>query len=196
MKKKFVRHEVQKSNSGGLILYGRHAVMSALENPERKIHKLVCTAENASEIRAKYANLHLVVADRKDIDKLVPPEAVHQGYALFCNPLDNLSIEELCINTEDDVKCNVLILDQVTDPQNIGAIIRSCECAGVDGIIIPKNRAVQVNETVVRTSKRFYGKSCCRHNGTCSGCQSNQFGTCNRNFKETQFLDCWYGWLC
>ena len=44
------------------------------------------------------------------------------------------------------------MLDGIEDPHNFGAIIRSCECAGVDGIIIPKNRAVQVNETVIRTS--------------------------------------------
>ena len=152
MKKKFVRHDGLKSNSAGLVLYGRHAVMAALENPERKIHKLVCTAENASEIRAKYANLHLVVADRKDIDKLVSPEAVHQGYALFCNPLDNLSIEELCLNTEDDTKCNVLILDQVTDPQNIGAIIRSCAAFGAKAVIVQDKNSPQESGAMAKAA--------------------------------------------
>ena len=46
----------------------------------------------------------------------------------------------------------IVLLDGIEDPHNFGAIIRSCECAGVHGIIIPKNRAVQVNETVIRTS--------------------------------------------
>ena len=152
MKRKFSNQSSAKTGSQGLVLYGRHAVMSALNNPNRKISKLVCTPENALEIREKFPNLNIITADRKDIDKLVPSEAVHQGYALFCTPLDNLSVEELCEMTANDKKCNVLILDQVTDPQNIGAIIRSCVCAGVKGIILPSRRGVLINPTVEKTS--------------------------------------------
>ena len=152
MKKKFIRHDNSKSNSSGLVLYGRHAVMSAIENPNRRIHKIVCTAENASEIRAKYPNINLVTADRKDIDKLVPPEAVHQGYALFCNPLDNLSIEELCANTANDTRCNVLILDQVTDPQNIGAIIRSCAAFGTKAVIVQDKNSPQESGAMAKAA--------------------------------------------
>ncbi|MBQ2811536.1 MAG: 23S rRNA (guanosine(2251)-2'-O)-methyltransferase RlmB [Alphaproteobacteria bacterium] len=136
MSKKFTHQNKQNTNSKGLILYGRHAVMSAIQNPQRKIQKLVCTSENAIELKKKYPNLNLVVADKKDIDKLLPPEAVHQGYALYCSELESLSIEELCQITAEDKKCNVLILDQVTDPQNIGAIIRSCAAFGTKALIV------------------------------------------------------------
>ena len=70
MKKKFSKPYQSKTNSQGLILYGRHAVLAALENPARKIHKLVCTSENAVSLRAKYPNLNIITADKKDIDKL------------------------------------------------------------------------------------------------------------------------------
>ncbi len=136
MKKNFMKNPKKKMNTNGVILYGRHAVMAALENPARKIHKLVCTSDNAVSLRAKYPNLNIVIADKKDIDKLVPADAVHQGFVLYCSELDNLSIEELCTMTANDKKCNVLILDQVTDPQNIGAIIRSCAAFGTKALIV------------------------------------------------------------
>ena len=156
MKKKFSKPNQIKASSQGLVLYGRHAVMSALNNPNRKISKLVCTYENAIEIRASYPDVNVVTADRKDIDKLVPAEAVHQGYALFCNPLDNLSIEELCEITSDMAKCNVLILDQVADPQNIGAIIRSCAAFGSSGVIVQDKNSPQESASMVKAAAGTY----------------------------------------
>ena len=152
MKRKFSKQSSAKTGSQGLVLYGRHAVISALNNPNRKISKLVCTPENALEIREKFPNLNIITADRKDIDKLVPSEAVHQGYALFCTPLDNLSVEELCEMTANDKKCNVLILDQVTDPQNIGAIIRSCAAFGSRALIVQDKNSPQESGAMVKAA--------------------------------------------
>lgn len=152
MKKKFSKPYQSKTNSQGLILYGRHAVLAALENPARKIHKLVCTSENAVSLRAKYPNLNIVTTDKKDIDKLVSADAVHQGFALFCSELDNLSIEELCSMTENEQKCNVLILDQVTDPQNIGAIIRSCAAFGTKALIVQDKNSPQESGSMAKAA--------------------------------------------
>ena len=152
MKKKFSKPYQSKTNSQGLILYGRHAVLAALENPARKIHKLVCTSENAVSLRAKYPNLNIITADKKDIDKLVSADAVHQGFALFCSELDNLSIEELCSMTENEQKCNVLILDQVTDPQNIGAIIRSCAAFGTKALIVQDKNSPQESGSMAKAA--------------------------------------------
>lgn len=74
----------------------------------------------------------------------------HQGYIADAVEFEYTSLEEL-ISSAGEQPFFVL-LDGIEDPHNFGAIIRSCECAGVDGIIIPKNRACQVNDTVVRTS--------------------------------------------
>lgn len=74
----------------------------------------------------------------------------HQGYIADAIEFEYTPLEEL-ISSAGEQPFFVL-LDGIEDPHNFGAIIRSCECAGVDGIIIPKNRACQVNDTVVRTS--------------------------------------------
>lgn len=113
-----------ENNRQQLILYGRHAVLSALANPKRNLTKLLCTKENAEEIR----RLNIIqpqIVDRKEIDKLLPAEAVHQGFALFCSRLPDYTLDEIIDMAADQDNCHVLILDQVTDPQNIGAIIRS-----------------------------------------------------------------------
>ena len=122
MSKKF--KSAPDTNHQQLILYGRHAVLSAIANPNRKLTKLLCTKENADEIR----RLNIIqpqIVDRKEIDKLLPPDAVHQGFALFCSRLPDYTLDEIIDLAADKDNCHVLILDQVTDPQNIGAIIRS-----------------------------------------------------------------------
>ena len=107
-----------------LILYGRHAVLAALKNKKRQIHKILCTKENAEEIK-KATSLIPQIAEKKDIDKLLPPDSVHQGFALYCSRLADYSLEEIIEMASDKERCHVLILDQITDPQNIGTIIRS-----------------------------------------------------------------------
>ena len=106
------------------ILYGRHAVMAALANPKRKINKILCVKENVEEIR-KITKIVPQVVEKKEIDKLFSTDAVHQGFALFCNRLEDYTLEEIIDMAETKEKCHILILDQVTDPQNVGAIIRS-----------------------------------------------------------------------
>ncbi len=107
-----------------LILYGRHAVLAALSNPKRQINKILCTKENASEIRAT-CRITPQIVERKEIDKLLPSDAVHQGFALFCSRLPDIALDDIIELAKTKDKCHILILDQVTDPQNIGAIIRS-----------------------------------------------------------------------
>ena len=74
----------------------------------------------------------------------------HQGYIAEAVDFAYTPLEELL--SEKNSKPLVVLLDGIEDPHNFGAIIRSCECAGVDAIVIPKNRACQVNDTVIRTS--------------------------------------------
>lgn len=125
-----------KPDKNQLILYGRHAVLSALKNPHRKISKLLCTKENAEEIRRTAPNISLQIVERKEIDKLLPTETVHQGFALFCSELSPVAIEDIIALAEHQENCHVLILDQVTDPQNIGAIIRSAVAFNTLALIV------------------------------------------------------------
>lgn len=125
-----------KPDKNQLILYGRHAVLSALKNPRRKVSKLLCTKENADEIRRTAPDIPLQIVERKEIDKLLPTEAVHQGFALFCSELPSVAIEDIIAMAENQENCHVLILDQVTDPQNIGAIIRSAVAFNTLALIV------------------------------------------------------------
>lgn len=136
MKKNFKHRENTVNIKDQLIIYGRHAVISALKNPNRNIMKLVITPENRQEIDKLGMVLPISVVDRKDFSKFLPEDAVHQGFALFCARLDSVDILDLIAMAEEKKRCHILILDQVTDPQNIGAIIRSCAAFGTLGLVV------------------------------------------------------------
>lgn len=126
----------KKPGSEGIILYGRHAVTAALENPQRKIFKLVCTPEQVSGLQRRFPDVRIVAAEKKEIDRLLPAEAVHQGLALYCSPLPPVALEDICAAADQSGQARILILDQVTDPHNIGAIIRSCAAFGAQAVIV------------------------------------------------------------
>lgn len=107
-----------------LIIYGRHAVMAALANKNRQINKLMCTAEAAAEL-GKSIKIKPQIAERKEIDKLLGNDAVHQGFVAFAQRLEEWNLDELIEAAQVQKDCHILVLDQVTDPQNVGAIIRS-----------------------------------------------------------------------
>lgn len=140
-----------ETNRQQLIIYGRHAVLAALANPARQISKILCTKENADEIR-RISKIPPQIVDRKEIDKLLPADAVHQGFALFCSRLPNYSLEEVIEMANDKDKCHVLILDQVTDPQNIGAIIRSSVAFGALALIVQDKNSPLESGAMVKAS--------------------------------------------
>ena len=101
----------------------------------------------ASKNKIKIEFLPKAVLDKKS------KTGHHQGYMAETVDFEYSSVEDIInVSKEKGTNAFIVLLDGIEDPHNFGAIIRSCECAGVDGIIIPKNRAVQVNETVIRTS--------------------------------------------
>lgn len=134
MKKFHNPQKAEKNNKEQLIIYGRHAVLSALKNPKRHIQKLLITADNKAEVEPLHVNFSVI--DKKDFLKILPEDAVHQGFALYCNRLETYDIEDLIALADKKERCHILILDQVTDPQNIGAIIRSCAAFETLGLVV------------------------------------------------------------
>jgi 23S rRNA (guanosine2251-2'-O)-methyltransferase len=121
-----------RDRDGPVILYGWHAVKAALENPARRFHRLLAT-ENATHRLAESGialPLAPTPASAQDIEALVGPDAVHQGILAEADPLDAPAVEEL------DPQGLVLVLDQITDPQNVGAILRSAAAFAVEAVII------------------------------------------------------------
>jgi 23S rRNA (guanosine2251-2'-O)-methyltransferase len=113
-------------------LYGNHSVEAALANPLRKKHKLV-VAKEFSE--ARHDGIEAEVMDRRDIDRLLPPGAVHQGMALLASPLPE---PDLAAISESAAENSILVvLDQANDPRNVGAVLRSAAAFGAEAVIVP-----------------------------------------------------------
>ncbi len=141
-----------KNTKQSLILYGKHAVLSALNNPNRKISKILCTKENADLIRKASPQAAFTIVDRKEIDKILPHDAVHQGLAAYSSELPSASLEDIITQADELEKCHILILDQVTDPQNIGAIIRSCVAFNTLALILQDKNSPSETGAMVKAS--------------------------------------------
>ena len=117
-------------------LYGFHAVLAALRNPARAAERLCLTRNAEAELARQGADLgkDLTVSPEimgnDEIAALLPPGAVHQGIALRTSPLPDRDVAEVC----EDAK-HVVVLDQVTDPHNFGAILRSAAVFGATALI-------------------------------------------------------------
>ena len=106
-------------------LYGRHAVFAALDNPERSFRKLYVTHATARTIVIP-PGLNVQYGDDHDLGRLVPADAPHQGFVLEVEPLEPAWLGDILSDAQDQNDNRPLIvLDQVTDPHNVGAIMRS-----------------------------------------------------------------------
>ncbi len=116
-------------------VWGAHAGLAALANPERKIERVLASRNAARDLPADTKRLEVV--DPKDIDRALPPGAVHQGLAVFCRPLDSAPLHDF-VNRNAGV---LVVLDQVTDPHNAGAVFRSAAAFGAAGVILQDRKA-------------------------------------------------------
>ncbi len=118
--------------------WGRHAVAAALANPERHIHRIWVTREAAPAFDIP-ASIPVSYADGADLGRLVPRDAPHQGIVAEVGRLDDLLLADLLDTAEDGRP--LLVLDQVTDPHNVGAILRSAAAFGALGIVTQDRHA-------------------------------------------------------
>ena len=139
-------------NKNQVLIYGKHAVSAALNNPRRKIGKLYCLKENLDEWQEKIADNKIAVVDKKELEKMLPREAVHQGVVAVAEMLPNISLEDLCDKAREQNSCHILMLDQVTDPQTIGAIIRSCAAFNISALIMQDKNSPQESGAMVKAS--------------------------------------------
>jgi 23S rRNA (guanosine2251-2'-O)-methyltransferase len=118
--------------------WGRHAVAAALANEERQIHRIWVTREAAAGFEIP-SNIPVTFADGADLGRLVPREAPHQGIVAEVERLDDILLADL-LDTAGDGR-PLLVLDQVTDPHNVGAILRSAAAFGALGIVTQDRHA-------------------------------------------------------
>lgn len=154
--------------AGGLWLYGVHAVTAALANPLRRPERLLATPEAAQtwgqrlrECRAPaHAGLAVETAGRRDIDALLPEGSVHQGLALLTRPLAQPALEAVLDAPAFGPagpgplpsRRVVVLLDQVTDPHNVGAVLRSAAAFGALAVVALDKGAPEESGTLAKAA--------------------------------------------
>lgn len=131
-----------------MYIYGKNVVVETIKN-NKKINKaLICNDFNDKNIISMLQknNICIEYLTKKEILRI--DNNLNQGIILSVPDYEYCELDDLFVND----KPFIVILDHLEDPHNFGAIIRTCEAAGVDGIIIPKDRSVSVNSTVMKTS--------------------------------------------
>lgn len=113
-------------------LWGKHAVAAALDNPARKILRAWTTHEAASFMQFP-KDVAVTLAEAPDLGRLVPNDTPHQGVVIEVEPLEEVWLDDLL--TQSPERAVLLVLDQVTDPHNLGAILRSAAAFGAIGIV-------------------------------------------------------------
>ncbi len=158
-----------KPPQNGYFIWGRHAVFAALANPERRIQQIYATAESTNELERVLGNLDLrrkaelpraQVIDRARLDAIggANEKAVHQGIAAAVWPLDPLHFDPFLdgIKSKLDRKnssiVRLLLLDQISDPRNFGAIMRSAQAFGVSGVITTFRNTANENGVLARAA--------------------------------------------
>ncbi len=148
-------HQSAPKNSGNWI-YGLHPVTIALSNPKRRVRRVLCadtgSLDPAIQSAADDKNIRIEETDRRFIESMLHPGAVHQGIAALADPLPDTTIEDVIAMAENLKNCHVVILDQVTDPHNIGAIMRSAAAFGSLGVIVQDKNSPEITGVLAKSA--------------------------------------------
>ncbi|MEM8790484.1 MAG: 23S rRNA (guanosine(2251)-2'-O)-methyltransferase RlmB [Pseudomonadota bacterium] len=133
----------RRSGADRIWLFGLHAVRDALENPMRVRHRLIVTPNAQTKLAEAIATSGMMaeIADPRKFPAPLDPQSVHQGAALEADPLAWGRLEDLCRPHAQDPAPVAIALDRVTDPHNVGAILRSAEVFGARAVIAPHHHS-------------------------------------------------------
>ena len=138
-------------------IYGKNAFIEALEQKKREFNKILISNNARTDVKIeqikKLAQKNNIVYQFVAKEKLnaIEPSGKHQGVIAQIAPIKYIDLDDF-IEKNKAEQASVVILDGVEDSHNVGAIIRSCVCAGIKGIILPSRRGVLINSTVEKTS--------------------------------------------
>lgn len=135
-----------------------HPVLAALSNPKRQCKKLYTTKTIWQEIQKKFPKINILVSllEPQQLNTNFKAIQNHQNIILEAAPLKSYDLEDLIENTQESNFSLIAILDQITDPHNIGAIIRSALAFGVDAVIVPENNCPKENGTILKSACGTY----------------------------------------
>ncbi len=139
-----------RTNPGHVRIWGRHPVEAALKNPAREHRKLWATREGIETLDGDLPEgFPVEYADPADLGRLVAKDAPHQGLVLECEALENTFLDEFATG---DAARPIVVLDQVTDPHNVGAILRSAAAFGAACIVTQDRHAPPESGVVAKSA--------------------------------------------
>src|SRR6516165_10453308 len=155
------RHR-HKPSGAGVWLYGRHAVTAALGNPARRWRRLAVLAGREEEAATLVASARAVrrqggaaiaVFDHNGFAAILPRHAVHQGLALEVEPLSEPDLDDVLEGIRSSAgRCIIVVLDQLSDPQNIGAVLRSAAAFGAIAVAVLASRAPPITGALAKAA--------------------------------------------
>ena len=143
------------------VLWGRHAVVAALHNPKRRLNRVFCSKNNRSlldeeisKIRSKgWSSIpELEVLPIHELNLLVPSDSVHQGFVIISEALREPDFDWFLEKNKETPHLTLVLLDQVTDPQNVGAIARSSLALGAHGMILQSRNAPKLDGMLAKAA--------------------------------------------
>ncbi|MEO1494018.1 MAG: RNA methyltransferase [Pseudomonadota bacterium] len=137
------RDRARRAGPEPVWLFGLHAVRDALTNPARIKRRLIVTRNAADKLAEAIdaCSLEPEISDARKFSAPLDPQSVHQGAALEVEPLDWGSLTDLCKPHSADPAPRIVLLDRVTDPHNVGAILRTAEVFGSRAVIAPRHHS-------------------------------------------------------
>ncbi|MBC6416760.1 MAG: RNA methyltransferase [Rhodospirillales bacterium] len=148
------RPSLRQPQASGLWLFGHHAVFQALRNQRRQVRRLLASAPAGDALAALLSETGRPAPElvaREEIDRRLPAGAVHQGLALACNPLPQPDLEHF-LRELTAPRATVVVLDGITDPQNVGAILRSAAAFGAAAVLTTTGRAPEESGTLAKAA--------------------------------------------
>jgi 23S rRNA (guanosine2251-2'-O)-methyltransferase len=143
-------HRPSQGSSSRPRFWGRHAVTAALANPERTVRKVWGTREALAGLDLPPV-IPVTYADVADLGRLVPADAPHQGLVAEVDPLEDIWLADL-LDRAGDSKRPLIVLDQVTDPHNVGAILRSAAAFDALGLVTQDRHAPPESGVIARAA--------------------------------------------
>ena len=144
-------HRPSQSASQRPRFWGRHPVTAALANPERSVRKIWGTREAVGALGHLPATITVTFADVADLARLVPGDAPHQGLVAEVDPLEDIWLGDLLAQGAGDNR-PLVVLDQVTDPHNVGAVLRSAAAFDALGIVTQDRHAPPESGALARSA--------------------------------------------
>jgi 23S rRNA (guanosine2251-2'-O)-methyltransferase len=140
---------IPRKGGGHLVLFGAHAVRETLRARRRAVFGVFATAEAAERLAPDLAAAGLAarIVDAQDLARRLGPNAVHQGVMVEAGPLPRIDLEDITARTGI-----VLVLDQITDPHNVGAILRTACAFNVDAVIVTERHSPEFSGVLAKAA--------------------------------------------